>query len=206
MILLFSPDFQKSRLNRLVCYFRIFGLLLIHRFFCPSQPISVLFLTFLFRTELMDYFIHLPNHSDNIWDWLLEWAKKEAARKTFEFVERFRLTDEEGGFDVALIGAILQVWLTPEKREEIPHFEPRLQDYFNHLDVKEQQQLIGVLKSLCDGDVGLQEVSITPVFYTTTNRRFSLSNTITSLSNSFNDSPMVSNKKRKLMSTVSKFI
>ena len=170
----------------------------------------------------MDYFIHLPNHSDNIWDWLLEWAKKEAARKTFEFVERFRLTDEEGGFDVALIGAILQVWLPSEKREEIPHFEPRLEEYCNHLDDEGQQQLMGVLKSLFLAEFGLQEVSITPVFNstalpdqsinqsmsrnTTTNRRLSLSDTITSLSNSFNDSPMVSNKKRKLMSTVSKFI
>ena len=164
----------------------------------------------------MDYFIHLPNHSDNMWDWLLEWAKKEATRKTFDFVERFRLTDEEGGFDVALIGAILQVWLTPEKKEEIPHFEPRLQEYCNQSGDAEEQ-LVGVLRSLHMGEFGLQEVSMTPVFNSTalpdqsvnqsmsrntTNRRLSLSDTITSLSNS----PMVSNKKTKLMSNVSKFI
>ena len=170
----------------------------------------------------MDYFIHLPNHSENMWDWLLEWAKKEAARKTFDFVERFRLTDEEGGFDVALIGAILQVWLTPEKKEEIPHFEPRLQEYCTQSgDAEEQHQLMGVLRSLHMGEFGLQEVSMTPVFNSTalpdqsinqsmsrntTSRRLSLSDTITSLSNSFSDSPMVSNKKRKLMSNVSNFI
>ena len=168
----------------------------------------------------MDFFIHLPNHPDDIWDWLLEWAKKEAPRKTFDFVERFRLTDEEGGFDVSLIGAILQVWLTQEKREEIPHFQSRLQEYCNILDQEEHHQLMGVLQSLHTGEFGLQEVSITPVFNSTalpdqsinqstcrntsTNRRLSLSDTITSLSNSFTDSPIVTSKKRKLMCNVSK--
>ena len=169
----------------------------------------------------MDFFIHLPNHPDDMWDWLLEWAKKEAPRKTFDFIERFRLTDEEGGFDVSLIGAILQIWLSPDKREEIPHFQDRLQEYCDILGTEEHQQLMGVIQSLHNGDFGLQEVSITPVFNSTalpdqsinqsicrntsTNRRLSLSDTITSLSNSFNDSPIVS-KKRKLMSNVSKII
>ena len=164
----------------------------------------------------MDFFIHLPTPPKDMWVWLLAWAKKEAPSSTYHFIERFQLTDEDGGFDVALIGSILQTWLTPEKNAEIPHFHERLMEY--EKKGENNEHLVGILKRLHSGEFGLEDVSCAPVFNSTAiaddssslnqstfhqtskSRRLSLSDTLTSLSNSFNDSPMAS-KKRKLMNT-----